>query len=107
MTLEFPTVVIPPNNNGEIKAILKRLDEEDGRATPEGEPNLTRRTKLDNQRVELKALDVGYHSTIAHYGIQPVGCYVTARNDHIDRDKGTNIHVCNNVFGFGRRVKKK
>jgi len=58
MTLEFPTVVIPPNNIGEIKAILKRLDEEDGRATPEGEPNLTRRTKLDNQRVELKALDV-------------------------------------------------
>ena len=35
MTLEFPTVVIPPNNIGEIKAILKRLDEEDGRATPE------------------------------------------------------------------------
>ena len=58
MNLEFPTVVIPPNNIGEIKAILKRLDEEDGRATPEGEPNLTRRTKLDNQRVELKALDV-------------------------------------------------
>jgi hypothetical protein len=58
MTLEFPTVVIPPNNISEIKAILKRLDEEDSRATPEGEPNLRRRTKLDNQRVELKALDV-------------------------------------------------
>jgi hypothetical protein len=37
---------------------LKRLDKEDGRATPEGEPNLTRRTELDNQRGELKALDV-------------------------------------------------
>jgi hypothetical protein len=41
-----------------LKKILKRLDEEDGRATPEGEPNLTRRTELDNQRGELKALDV-------------------------------------------------
>ena len=49
MNLEFPTVVIPPNNIGEIKAILKRLDEEDGRATPEGEPNLTRRTKLEHR----------------------------------------------------------
>ena len=50
MTFEVAVVVIPPNKVVELEAVVKHLDEEDGRAMSEGERNAAIRTEFFNQR---------------------------------------------------------